>query len=135
MEGLYGMGGANELELFHGTLPDKIDQICKENLDPRLAGDRVGVIFGQGTYFAVEAKYSDLYAQADARNHKFMVLTRVLGGKCCVGKNQYRRPPPVDPKDKNSHLYDCCVDNVQNPKIYCLFDTNQYYPEYIIEYM
>ncbi|XP_033764387.1 E3 ubiquitin-protein ligase MIB2-like isoform X2 [Pecten maximus] len=134
LEGQYGMGGANELELFHGTLPDKIDKICKENLDFRLAGERVGAIFGQGTYFAVEAKYSDLYAQADEKYHKFMVLTRVLAGKCCVGKNQYRRPPPVDPSDQHSRLYDCCVDNVKNPKIFCLFDTNQYYPEYIVEY-
>ncbi|XP_060077596.1 E3 ubiquitin-protein ligase mind-bomb-like isoform X2 [Ylistrum balloti] len=134
LEGQYGMGGANEMELFHGTLPDKIDKICKENLDFRLAGERVGAIFGQGTYFAVEAKYSDLYAQGDANHHKFMVLTRVLAGKCCLGKNQYRRPPPVDPTDPHSRLYDCCVDNVKNPKIFCLFDTNQYYPEYIIEY-
>ncbi|OWF54450.1 E3 ubiquitin-protein ligase mind-bomb-like isoform X2 [Mizuhopecten yessoensis] len=135
LEGQYGMGGANELELFHGTLPDKIDKICKENLDFRLAGERVGAIFGQGTYFAVEAKYSDLYAQADEKRHKYMVLTRVLAGKSCVGKNQYRRPPPVDQSDPHSRLYDCCVDNVKNPKIFCLFDTNQYYPEYIIEYM
>lgn len=134
MEGQYGMGGANELELFHGTLPDKIDKICKENLDFRLAGDRVGAIFGQGTYFALEAKYSDLYSQADENHHKFMVLTRVLAGKYCVGKAQYRRPPPVDPSDQHSRLYDCCVDNEKNPKIYCLFDTNQYYPGYIIEY-
>ena len=134
MEHDYGHGCANELSLFHGTVPDKLDVIAEQNLDPRLAGGRVGAIFGKGTYFAIDAKYSDLYAQANDKGHKFMFLVKVLAGKTCVGNQDYLRPPQVDPSNSTSPLYDSCVDNVKSPRIYCIFHDTQYYPEHLIEY-
>ena len=135
MEARYGIGCSNELDLFHGTMAQHVDTICNDNLDFRLAGDRVGALFGQGSYFAVEAKYSDLYCQPAPNRHKFMFVVKCLAGKCAQGDPKFKRPPPVDPKDAQKGLYDCCVDNPANPKIYCIFDNHQYYPEYIIEYM
>ena len=134
MEQDYGQGCANELSLFHGTTPDKLDLIAEQNLDPRLAGGRVGAIFGKGTYFAIDAKYSDLYAQADDKGHKFMFLVKVLAGKTCMGSQEYSRPPQVDPSNPTSPLYDSCVDNVKSPRIFCIFHDTQYYPEHLIEY-
>lgn len=91
-----GSGCSNEKELFHGTLPTYVDVICKDNLDFRLAGERVGTLFGKGTYFAIDAKYSDLYSQVDKEKNKFMFLVKVLCGKCALGDTKYSRPPPVD---------------------------------------
>jgi poly [ADP-ribose] polymerase 7/11/12/13 len=124
MEGHYGSGCSNERELFHGTLPNLVDVICKDNLDFRLAGERVGALFGKGTYFATDAKYSDLYAQVDKEKNKYMFLVKVVCGKCALG----------DPKNPASELYDCCVDNLENPRVFCVFDKNQYYPQYLIKY-
>ncbi|XP_063408625.1 E3 ubiquitin-protein ligase MIB2-like isoform X2 [Mytilus trossulus] len=134
LEHAYGNGCANELTLFHGTTPDKLGVIAEQNLDPRLAGGRVGALFGRGTYFATDAKYSDLYAQADQNGHKFMFLVKVLAGKTCIGRPEYLRPPPQDTKNPNSPIFDSCVDNEKNPRIYCAFHDSQYYPEYLIEY-
>lgn len=133
MEAAYGKGCANELDLYHGTDPCNVDIICQENLDHRLAGDKVGTLFGKGTYFATDAKYSDGYATPDEKRHKFILQCRVLAGKWTYGNPSYRRPPPID-GSKSRKLYDCCVDCVERPKIFCLFDQNQYYPEYVIKY-
>jgi poly [ADP-ribose] polymerase 7/11/12/13 len=128
-----GIGCSNERELFHGTVPDILDVICKENFDFRLAGERVGALLGQGAYFARDAKYSDLYAQADKQRNKYMFLVKVLCGKWNYGSKEYKRPPPVDPTNLYE-LCDCCVDNVEDPRIFCVFDKNQYYPYYLIKY-
>ncbi|XP_060077598.1 E3 ubiquitin-protein ligase mind-bomb-like [Ylistrum balloti] len=130
-----GFGTANECELYHGTVPDAIDVISEQNFDMRLAGGRVGTLLGKGTYFAAEAKISDGYASPDRNRHKFMFVAKVLVGKYCVGNSDYTRPPSQNPRDNQSVLFDSCVDNMKNPRIYCVFDNNQYYPEYIVEYM
>ncbi|KAL5013169.1 hypothetical protein ScPMuIL_007439, partial [Solemya velum] len=78
MEKEYGSGCANEQQVFHGTLPDVVDTICMQNFDFRLAGERVGTLFGKGTYFAVEAKYSDGYAQPDKNRTKCLKDTGIL---------------------------------------------------------
>ncbi|CAG2222952.1 PARP10_14_15 [Mytilus edulis] len=131
-EHAYGKGCSNQLSLFHGTTPDMLDVIAEQNLDPRLAGDRVGARLGQGTYFAVSHEYSDLYAQSDSQGHKFMIFADVLAGKSCIGKADFKRPP-LNP-DMKTRLFDSCVDNVQNPKVYCIFHDSQYYLKYLIEY-
>ncbi|KAL4220974.1 E3 ubiquitin-protein ligase mib2 [Mactra antiquata] len=133
METEYGKGCANELDLYHGTDPKNVDIICQHNLDHRLAGENVGTLFGQGTYFASEAKYSDGFTRMDENNRKCILQCRVLAGKWTYGDSGYKRPPPMD-TSKPGKLYDCCVDNVDKPRIFCFFDTNQYYPEYVIQY-
>lgn len=132
MEAARGKGCANEMDLYHGTKAELVDVICDQNLDPRLAGDNVGTLFGQGAYFATEAKYSDGYAEPDANHYKYIFQCRVLAGKWTYGNPSYRRPPQIAQGDRT--LYDCCVDNVDRPKIFCFFDINQYYPEYVIQY-
>lgn len=133
LEKQYGIGCANEQDLFHGTLPDKVDLIVEQNLDCRLAGTRVGTLLGKGTYFAKDAKYSDGYAQSDSNGHKFMFVYSVLAGKTCPGRDEYVRPPPQDTNNPKL-LFDSCVDNVVKPKIYCVFENTQYCSRYLIEY-
>ncbi|XP_071144660.1 E3 ubiquitin-protein ligase MIB2-like [Mytilus edulis] len=132
LEKQYGFGCANEQNLFHGTLPDKVDLILEHNLDCCLAGTRVGSL-GRGTYFAKEAKYSDEYAQSDSKGHKFMFVYSVLAGKTCCGKEKYFKPPPQDTNNPKL-LFDSCVDNIAKPRIYCVFEHTQYCSRYLIEY-
>ena len=131
-EAVYGKADTNEMELYHGTNAEYVDEICEKNLDHRLAGKTTGKMYGQGSYFAKNAKYSDKYSSADKDGFKYMFQCRVLAGKWTIGDPSYKRPPGQ--KDQPSKLYDCCVDDEMNPEIFCLFDNNQCYPEYVIQY-
>ncbi|XP_046582963.1 E3 ubiquitin-protein ligase mind-bomb-like isoform X1 [Haliotis rubra] len=133
MEREYGRGLANEKQLFHGTTPDSADLIPHQNIDFRLAGSRVGALYGQGAYFAVDAKYSDGYAKEDARRHRFMFLAKVLVGKSRQGNPELKRPPVLDASNKTK-LADSACDKETDPRIYVIFSEGQIYPEYLIEY-
>lgn len=61
-----------------------------------------------------------------------MFLARVLVGEYSVGHHMYCRPPSKD--TSFTSFYDSCVDDMANPKIYVIFDSNQIYPEYMIEF-
>ena len=124
----------NEKRLFHGTSPDAVDAICKENFDWRLNGKN-GNLYGDGCYFALEASYSHRYAEEDASKSRIMFLAKVLVGSYIKGNSRFRRPPPKQPSgNQGSDLYDSCVDDVSNPKTFVVFDKNQFYPEYVIQY-
>ncbi|XP_033751374.1 uncharacterized protein LOC117335471 [Pecten maximus] len=62
----YGQNQLNEKQLFHGTSTKAFDAICREGLDWRMCGEN-GTAFGQGTYFAKRAAYSDRYSQVPPR--------------------------------------------------------------------
>ena len=48
------------------------------------------------------------------------------------GNPSYTRPPPLKPG--GYELYDSCVDNVSNPTMHIVFERDQCYPKYLIEY-
>ncbi|XP_074636892.1 protein mono-ADP-ribosyltransferase PARP12-like isoform X1 [Acropora palmata] len=123
----------NEKRLFHGTSPSAVEAICKQNFDWRLHGKNA-TKYGEGSYFALNSWYSDAYATQDDNSSKFMFVAKVLVGSYTVGQSSYRRPPQKDPRNPTSDLYDSCVDDTSSPNIFVLFDTDQFYPEYIIEY-
>ena len=123
----------NEKRLFHGTSPSAVEAICKQNFDWRLHGKNA-TKYGEGSYFALNSWYSDAYATQDDNSSKFMFVAKVLVGSYTVGQSSYRRPPQKDPRNPTSDLYDSCVDDTSSPSIFVLFDTDQFYPEYIIEY-
>lgn len=123
----------DERTLFHGTTPDAVEAICKRNFDWRLSGKHA-TRFGRGSYFARDASYSHRYARKDTHGLRHMFVAKVLVGSCTEGQANYRTPPPKNPDDPGSDLYDSCVDNQLNPSIFVIFDTDQLYPEYIISY-
>mgnify|MGYP000034807552 CR=1 FL=1 len=123
----------NEKRLFHGTSPSAVGAICKQNFDWRLHGKNA-TKYGEGSYFALNSSYSDAYATQDDNSSKFMFVAKVLVGSYTMGQSSYRRPPQKDPRNPTSDLYDSCVDDTSSPSIFVLFDTDQFYPEYIIEY-
>lgn len=130
----YGKGNDNELFLFHGTTPDLVEIILKHNLDPRLAGKN-GSLLGKGTYFAMNAKYSNDYAEKDDTGHRYLFLARVLTGTRCLGNHTYLKPPLVNPDNPRGATFDSCVDKLKCPSIYCIFHNSQFYVEYLIKYM
>ena len=64
-----------------------------------------------------------------------MFVAKVLVGSYVKGDPKYRRPPHKQPLNGASILYyDSCVDDALKPTIFIVFDTDQFYPEYIIQY-
>ncbi|XP_048865119.1 protein mono-ADP-ribosyltransferase PARP11 [Brienomyrus brachyistius] len=139
-----------EKMLFHGTGHSNVQAICTYNFDWRLTGSH-GDIYGKGSYFARDAKYSSKFCHTTANHnvvlqkhglvpaifqsdppYKSMFLARVLVGEYTVGQSKFCRPPSKDTRVTN--FYDSCVDDIANPKIFVIFDCNQIYPEYLIEF-
>lgn len=109
------------------------------------------VLSRPGSYFARDAKYSSKFCHTTGKHnntlqrhglappifaseppYKSMFLARVLVGEYTVGHALYCRPPSKDASFTN--FFDSCVDDMANPKIYVIFDSNQIYPEYLIEF-
>ncbi|KAL7870371.1 hypothetical protein SRHO_G00078680 [Serrasalmus rhombeus] len=123
----------NERHLFHGTSQDVVEGICKHNFDPRVCGKHA-TMFGQGSYFARKAVYSHNFSKRSARGVHYMFLAKVLTGRFTVGNPSMRRPPPLCPRDPSSDLFDSCVDNWMDPQIFVIFNDDQSYPYFIIQY-
>nr|QNN90025.1 CCCH-type zinc finger antiviral protein [Anas platyrhynchos] len=125
-----GKKEVNERLLFHGTKDARLEDICINNFDWRTCGSN-GANYGKGSYFARDASYSHEYCQSAVKAN-VMFMARVLVGDYVRGREDYVRPPPksVD----GLCFYDSCVDNKLNPSIFVIFEKNQIYPEYLIEY-
>ncbi|NXW56495.1 PAR12 polymerase, partial [Eurystomus gularis] len=123
-----GGKAADERLLFHGTSNKYVDAICQQNFDWRICGLN-GTVYGRGSCFARDASYSDNYCKEES-HIKTMFLARVLVGEFTLGSSSYVRPPLKD----NQNFYDSCVNNFSNPSIFVIFEKQQIYPEYLIEY-
>lgn len=123
----------DERNLFHGT--DSLNTcrgICTNNFDFRTSG-RNATVYGEGSYFAVHARTGNSYTQADLPTDiRFMFRAKILVGQFTEGNPSFRRPPEIP--GQVHKLYDSCVDDVQDPKIFVVFDRNQCYPDYLIMY-
>ncbi|KAK3583839.1 hypothetical protein CHS0354_022884 [Potamilus streckersoni] len=124
----------NEMNLFHGTdSMDTVQGICINCFDFRICGKH-GTKYGKGAYFARDAKYSHCYTNnSSATADRYMFHARVLVGEYTIGSSSYTRPPEK-PGGTAHELFDSCVDNVENPSIFVVFDLKQCYPEYLICY-
>ncbi|XP_030072766.1 protein mono-ADP-ribosyltransferase TIPARP [Microcaecilia unicolor] len=123
----------NERHLFHGTSQDVVDGICKHNFDPRVCGKHA-TMYGQGSYFARKASYSHNFSKQSSKGVHYMFLAKVLTGRYTVGNHTMRRPPPLNPGIMTSDLYDSCVDNYFEPQIFVIFNDDQSYPYFVIQY-
>ncbi|KAM6961891.1 protein mono-ADP-ribosyltransferase PARP11-like [Tautogolabrus adspersus] len=139
---IQGVKEIEERSLFHGTEIKNVDTICKYNFDLRLVGQH-GHAYGKGIYFAKYATYADIYSQSSTdplplcigrtlrgQHTKIIFLARVMIGKPIVGQTHFLKP------DHGSleNTHDSCVDDINNPKIVVIFEPNQIYPEYLIQY-
>ncbi|NWR65587.1 PAR12 polymerase, partial [Bucorvus abyssinicus] len=128
MQKINGGKAVDERFLFHGTSKNYIEAICQQNFDWRICGLH-GTVYGKGSYFARDASYSNNYC-SEASYTKTMFLARVLVGEFTLGRSSYVRPPLKD----NQNFYDSCVNDSSNPSIFVIFEKQQIYPEYLIEY-
>ncbi|XP_066846389.1 protein mono-ADP-ribosyltransferase PARP12 isoform X2 [Anser cygnoides] len=125
-----GKKEVNERLLFHGTKGARLEDICINNFDWRTCGSN-GANYGKGSYFARDASYSHEYCQSTVKPN-VMFMARVLVGDYVQGRADYVRPPTRSAD--GLWFYDSCVDNELNPSIFVIFEKNQIYPEYLIEY-
>ncbi|XP_073770749.1 protein mono-ADP-ribosyltransferase PARP14 [Danio rerio] len=122
----------NERHLFHGTGSNKTDQINHHGFNRSYAGMH-GAMYGNGSYFAVDPRYSARgYSKPDANGHKRMYLARVLVGDFTQGSSGLLVPPAKS--SSNADLYNSVTDNMSNPTMFVIFNDVQAYPEYLITF-
>merc|ERR1712032_1081321 len=107
----------NEVLLFHGTLAENLDIICKQGFDERVA-NRAG-LYGEGVYFGCESCKSFQYTDEGKKGPKHgghgecvLLLCRViLGDPFYTTKDlkSQRRAPQRVPNDASKGCYDTVV--------------------------
>eukprot|EP00729_Bicosta_minor_P022308 gene22308-9600_t len=121
-------GASIQSLLFHGT--SAVDMIVNSTdgngFLPLLSGTSVGAIFGEGTYFARDAKYSDAYALCLETGQKQLLVVDVLVGLWTQGAKGMKICPLL-PGEKYSR-FNSLVDNPQDPAIFVVQHSNQAYP-------
>ena len=122
----------SEKLLFHVTTSDVVDAICTRNFD-RVCGKN-GTKYGQGSYFVVDASYSNKLSKLEGDKTRYMFVAKVLTGEFKSGEQNFRRPLLKDPSNLAGDFYDSCVDDENQPKIFVIFDNEQCYPSYFIKY-
>lgn len=75
--------------------------------------------------------YSNRFSKSSVSGKKIMFVALVLVGEFTKGNRDYLRPPQ---KGTKKRLYDSCVDSESNPAIFVVFEKQQIYPEFVIEY-
>ncbi|XP_067844267.1 uncharacterized protein [Heptranchias perlo] len=128
------VGTNNERILFHGTAPDTLDSINHHGFNRSYAG-RNATMYGNGTYFAIDANYSaqETYSRSDLNGFKYIYRARVLTGVYCRGQGGMVIPPSKNSTNPTD-LYDSVTDNVSNPSMFIIFNDIQAYPEYLITF-
>lgn len=144
----FGNDNVQSRELYHGTREENVSGIVRSNFDWRLAGRNTEAVFGDGVYFSNSAKYAHTFAVKSAKSgvrHMF-VASVLVGTEYVKGEVGMKRPPVKNTTQNNERgdlfvndstsevLYDCCVDDVNEPTIFVIFDFNQIYPSYLIKY-
>ena len=69
----------SEKLLFHVTTSDVVDAICTRNFD-RVCGKN-GTKYGQGSYFVVDASYSNKLSKLEGDKTRYMFVAKVLTGE------------------------------------------------------
>ncbi|XP_036600591.1 protein mono-ADP-ribosyltransferase PARP10 [Trichosurus vulpecula] len=118
--------------LYHGTSWQAVPDICSHGFNRSFCG-RNATLYGQGVYFAVQAKVSiqDRYSPPDAKGHKAVFVARVLTGDYGRGHPELRVPPQRD-TERGIQRYDSVVDSTRKPRIFVIFHDTQALPIFLI---
>ncbi|XP_077000549.1 zinc finger CCCH-type antiviral protein 1 isoform X2 [Tamandua tetradactyla] len=121
---------SNEKLLFYATHRHHLKYICENNFDWTYHGP-FETKYGRGNYFTTDAISSHRNCGYETKNIA-MFVARVLVGDFIEGNVRYIRPP----LRLNQQLtqYDSCVDSMWNPSVFVIFQKDQIYPAYVIEY-
>ena len=125
----------NEKELFHGTRQNDPSMIyeSEKGFDFRFGSSNC--LWGQGSYFAVKASYSDNgYAYRLPDGTKQLILARVVTGESkFMNKREKLSVPPLKP-GSTKERYDTIRANTGGSEIYVVYDHEKAYPAYLITY-
>jgi len=127
----------NEWYLFHGTHPDNAEKIMDSDFRVGCAGANTGTLYGKGLYFAECVTKADEYAKPNRNGNYSMLLCRVIGGIV-----RYTDMVEPDPEDLVQSCLSGRYTSVMGDREKCrgtfrefvLFDSENVYPEYEIEY-
>ncbi|XP_053406900.1 protein mono-ADP-ribosyltransferase PARP14-like isoform X2 [Mercenaria mercenaria] len=125
-----------ERDLWHATSSDTVSNILKYGFNRGFCGKATGdALYGEGVYFAGDASHSirRWLSSAGSCRKGYIFLAKVLSGKMCQGKKGMRYLSENDTA-KSTLMYDCAVDDEQNPREFILFNDTQAYPVYIITF-
>lgn len=124
--------------LFHGTREvgtTRINSILNNptaGFRPLMSGSTTGAIWGDGAYFARDAKYSHDYAATLPTGQKQMFVVQVATGRWTQGQPGMKMPPLIP--GEQYIRFDSRVDDVGNPTIFVVQEGSQAYPAYLITY-
>mmetsp|Transcript_79479 Transcript_79479/g.233613 ORF Transcript_79479/g.233613 Transcript_79479/m.233613 type:complete len:530 (+) Transcript_79479:79-1668(+) len=127
----------NEWYLFHGTNPKAAQAICSSDFKLSFAGGNTGTLYGRGLYFAESFTKSDEYAKSNESGTYAMLMCRILGGRF-----KYTDLVSPDVEELVQSVTEGPYDTILGDREKCrgtyrefvIFDTEDVYPEYLIEY-
>jgi len=130
----------NEKYLFHGTSlvdPHKI-AASEHGIDFRYSNSsKKALMWGQGSYFAENFSYSNMYAYKIPGDctKKVMLVSVLTGYSISFGNTKctdLTKPPPY--KSDTSRLYDTVNGETGGSQVYVVYDHCKTYPTYILTY-
>ena len=125
-------GVVNEKQLFHGsgeTPPEKIYNGNK-GFDFRYC---TSGMWGRGSYFAVNASYSDQYSYKSVGSRQMFLATVLTGDTCRMGSDPRLTHPPLKPGSVDER-YDSVSGQSGGSDVFVVYDFEQAYPSYLITY-
>ena len=123
-------GVDNEKWLFHGTKTTPPDSIydSEKGFDFRLS--RRGM-WGEGSYFAQNASYSDHYSHNSSGNKQMFLACVLAGDSAKLSPKQDLKMPPKKPDGK---YYDSVHGHTNGSIVYIVYEHGNSYPAYLITY-
>eukprot|EP00040_Diaphanoeca_grandis_P031036 m.184889 g.184889 ORF g.184889 m.184889 type:complete len:297 (-) comp32211_c0_seq1:57-947(-) len=122
--------------LFHGCKSSDALQNIVHNpstgFNPLLSGTSTGALYGNGTYFARDARYSHQYANVLPSRERQILLVEVALGAWAPGRAGMKDYPLV--AGKQYERYDSLVNDATWPSIFVVQQSAQAYPAYVITY-
>lgn len=113
--------------LWHGTPWDAVANIAQHGFNRAYCG-RHGAKLGRGSYFAEDAAYAARFCSR-SQPSRAIFLAGVLPGRVCRGEDGLVEPPA----DATGARFDSTVDDVERPRVFCVFRDFQALPLYLAE--
>jgi RNA recognition motif-containing protein len=134
-------GLVNEKHLFHGTRKTEPEKVFRSEKGVDFRFSREG-LWGTGSYFAVNALYSDAFAYVTPGgiNEKQMFVCKVLTGDSYnaeTNTDKSLRQPPLKPAQRTSSFeerYDSVKGFTNGSYVYVVYDHEKVYPAYLVTY-
>ena len=121
------------LHLFHGTdrNPPSLIYADHDGFCVQFASNGQ---WGRGTYFAVNAAYSDAYAHVLPDGSRQLFLVKVTVGEAQTNKPMDPNITMPDVKSNSKTRYNSITGTTGGSRVYVVYDNGQAYPEYLLTY-